>query len=88
MPSGVLVCGVMCLAAFPFMLLRARHLARFSPVALIATVTLCLASIAAPLSTLAAGELTDQCEPLDSTVLDLHKSHSLLQPGGLGVAMG
>ena len=88
LPSKVLVCGVMCLVAFPFMLLRVRHLSRFSPVGLIATVTLCLASVAAPLSALEAGELTDLCEPLDGTVLDLHKSHSLLQPGGIGVALG
>ena len=84
--SRVVVCVAMCAAAFPLLLLRVRHLALFSPIGLVATTTLCISSICAPLSAWLSDELSDDCQPLDGSVLDPTKAHSVFLPEGLGIA--
>jgi len=80
---------LMVACAFPLTLLKVKYLALFSPIGIIATITLGLSSLAAPLSRLYLDPngIPEACDPLDGSVpVGSTMSHDFVLPEGIGFA--
>ncbi|KAL1511985.1 hypothetical protein AB1Y20_005261 [Prymnesium parvum] len=90
LPAPVASVSAWAILMLPLMLVKVRHLAVFGSLGLVAIVTLCVVSVAAPLLHAEPAAETSVCAALDSSNHegDVVGARQLLRTDGLGVALG